>query len=43
MNVPLSSQKRLPDKGGIGLQVHGGKDFTKQFVCYRNIKVKTLN
>jgi hypothetical protein len=36
-------QKRHPDKGGIALQVHGGGDFTKQFVRYRNIRVKVLN
>jgi hypothetical protein len=37
------TMKRLPDKGGIGLQVHGGGDYTKQFVRYRNLKVKTLD
>ena len=36
------SQKRHPDAGGIGLQVHGGGDFTKQFVRYRNIRIKRL-
>jgi len=36
------TQKRLADKGGIALQVHGGGDFTKQFVRYRNIRVKEL-
>ncbi len=36
------TQKRLPDTGRIGLQVHGGGDFTKQFVRYRNIRVKAL-
>ncbi|PHX99833.1 MAG: glycosyl hydrolase [Planctomycetaceae bacterium] len=36
------TQKRLPDTGRIGLQVHGGGDFTKQFVRYRNIRVKVL-
>ena len=36
------TEKRHPDKGGIGLQVHGGGDFTKQFVRYRNIRVKRL-
>ena len=35
-------QKRLPDKGGIALQVHGGGDYTKQFVRYRNVRVKEL-
>ena len=36
------TEKRLSDKGGIALQVHGGGDFTKQFVRYRNIRVKEL-
>ena len=36
-------KKRLPDKGGIALQVHGGGDYTKQFVRYRNIRVKELD
>jgi hypothetical protein len=36
------TQKRHPDAGGIGLQVHGGGDFTKQFVRYRNIRVKKI-
>jgi 3-keto-disaccharide hydrolase len=35
-------EKRHPDKGGIALQVHGGGDYTKQFVRYRNIRVKEL-
>lgn len=35
-------QKRHPDRGAIGLQVHGGGDFTRQFVRYRNIRVKQL-
>jgi hypothetical protein len=35
--------KRAPDKGGIALQVHGGGDFTRQFVRYRNIRVKQLD
>ncbi len=33
---------RHQEKGGIALQVHGGGDFTKQFVRYRNIRVKDL-
>ena len=37
------TEKRLPDQGGIALQVHGGGDYTKQFVRYRNIRVKLLN
>lgn len=36
-------KKLLPDRGGIALQVHGGGDFTKQFVRYRNIRVKELD
>lgn len=37
------TKNRLPDRGFIGLQVHGGGDYTKQFVRYRNIKVKELD
>jgi hypothetical protein len=37
------TERRLPDKGRIGLQVHGGGDLTKQFVRYRNIRVKSLD
>lgn len=37
------TERRLPDKGAIALQVHGGGDLTKQFVRYRNIRVKRLN
>jgi hypothetical protein len=36
------TEKRHPDKGGIALQVHGGGDHTKEFVRYRNIRVKRL-
>jgi hypothetical protein len=36
------TEKRLADKGGIALQVHGGGDSTRQFVRYRNIRVKEL-
>jgi hypothetical protein len=36
------TQKRHPDRGGIALQVHGGGDLTKQFVRYRNIRVKKI-
>jgi hypothetical protein len=36
------TEKRHPDTGGIALQVHGGGDFTKQFVRYRNIRLKRL-
>jgi 3-keto-disaccharide hydrolase len=35
-------KKRL-DEGGIALQVHGGGDHTKEFVRYRNIRVKVLD
>lgn len=34
---------RHPATGGIALQVHGGGDFTKQFVRYRNIRIKKLD
>ena len=36
-------EKRRPDKGGIALQVHGGGDHTKEFVRYRNLRVKVLD
>ena len=36
------TEKRHPDKGGIGLQVHGGGDYTKQFVRYRDIRIKLI-
>lgn len=36
------TKKRLGDKGSIALQVHGGGDLTKQFVRYRNVRVKEL-
>ncbi len=36
------TEKRLGDTGGIALQVHGGGDYTKQFVRYRNIRVREL-
>jgi hypothetical protein len=36
------TEKRHIDSGGIALQVHGGGDYTKQFVRYRNIRVKEL-
>lgn len=35
-------EKRHPDTGSIALQVHGGGDYTKQFVRYRNVRVKSL-
>ena len=37
------TEKRHPDKGSIGLQVHGGGDLTTQFVRYRNIRIKRLD
>lgn len=37
------TEKRHPDKGSIGLQVHGGGDYTKQFVRYRDIRVKKFD
>lgn len=37
------NEKRLPDKGHIALQVHGGGDTTKEFVRYRNVRVKDLS
>jgi len=38
----VESEVRHPGKGGIALQIHGGGDYTKQFVRYRNIRVKRL-
>lgn len=35
--------KRHQSEGGIALQVHGGGDLTRQFVRYRNIRVKVLD
>lgn len=35
-------KKRLGDTGSIAFQVHGGGDFTKQSVRYRNIRLKEL-
>lgn len=38
------NEKRHPDSGGIALQIHGGGgDLTKQYVRYRNIRVKVLD
>jgi hypothetical protein len=38
------TKKRLPDRGGIALQIHGGgAASTDQFVRYRNIRVKVLD
>ncbi len=36
------TEKRLPDKGRIGLQVHGGNFFPKGFARYRNIRVRPI-
>jgi hypothetical protein len=36
------TEKRHPETGKIALQVHGGGDFTKQYVRYRAIRVKRL-
>ena len=36
------TEVRHPARGGIALQVHGGGDHTKEFVRYRNIRVKKL-
>ena len=36
-------EKRHPDKGGIGLQVHGGGNMTNQFVRYRNVRVRKVD
>lgn len=36
------TDKRHQDAGSIALQVHGGGDLTKQFVRYRNVRVKVL-
>jgi hypothetical protein len=36
------TEARHPSTGMIALQVHGGGDFTQQFVRYRGVKVKTL-
>jgi 3-keto-disaccharide hydrolase len=36
-------RRRLPDRGAIALQVHGGGDHRNQFVRYRNIRVKRLD
>jgi len=34
---------RHPPTGGIALQVHGGGDFTSQYVRYRNVRVRRLD
>lgn len=37
------TEKRLPDSGRIGVQVHGGGNLTDQYVRYRNIRVRRLD
>ena len=37
------TEMRHPGEGGIALQVHGGGDHTREFVRYRNIRVKKLD
>lgn len=37
------TERRHPNKGAIGLQVHGGGDYTQQFVRYRDIRVKKFD
>jgi hypothetical protein len=38
----VDTRKRLPDRGAIALQIHGGGDYTRQFVRYRHIRVRLL-
>ncbi len=38
-----ADKKHTADKGHIALQVHGGGDHTKEFVRYRNVRVKELH
>lgn len=40
MDYQVEGAKVHPDEGHIALQVHGGGDFTKQYVRYRNVRVK---
>lgn len=42
MDFTETGKVRHPDDGHIALQVHGGGDFTKQFVRYKGIRVKEL-
>jgi hypothetical protein len=37
------TQKRLPDQGGIALQVHGGRNQADKYVRYRKVKVRRLD
>lgn len=36
------SQRRLPDRGGIGLQLHGHENSTGRYVRYRNVRITPL-
>jgi len=36
------TQTRLPPRGGVALQVHGGGDFTRRFVRYRRVRLLDL-
>ncbi|HEX3500538.1 MAG TPA: DUF1080 domain-containing protein [Stellaceae bacterium] len=36
-------RRRLPERGAIALQVHGGGDHRGQLVRYRNIRIKALD
>lgn len=36
------TEVRHPEEGGIALQVHGGGNYTNQFVRYKGVKVKEL-
>ncbi len=37
------TETRLPNKGSVGVQVHGGGNLTGQFVRYRNIRLHRLD
>lgn len=43
MDFQEEGKARHPDEGHIALQVHGGGDYTKEFVRYRNVRVKVLD
>lgn len=43
MDFQEEGKARHPDEGHIALQVHGGGDFTKEFVRYRKVRVKVLD
>ena len=40
--IDMKNKIYLPEDGGIALQVHGGGDYTKEYVRYRNIRIKEL-